>query len=174
METTGSAYRGWTTRLHRIVHRMLIDAGDPYRFNVDALRINRHNIRPISRSQTAQRVIDAKEACRICRGKLQCAFKRNAEKPNAVPDGARHIETRSGQRAIASDASAVLTLDRLPVQAETRVRAANRRHGVGHQHRGSFATQGKTKHSGVDMLSVDDHSEPDAWRLDSGRNRARL
>ena len=67
------------------------------------------------------------------------------------------------------------TVDLLAVELEAAPRAADRRHGVGHQHRPARAAQRQAQHRRRDMLAVDDHAVPGARRLPapprSGRDR---
>ena len=65
-------------------------------------------------------------------------------------------------------------LDRLAVQFEPVLFSADRRHGVGHEHRTAGAFEREPQHRRMDMEAVDDQSVPAPRRFERGGDRAGL
>jgi hypothetical protein len=99
---------------------------------------------------------------------------RHAEKLDAIAYGGRHVDARAGELAVFGRAALAFDDDLAAVKREAFFRAADARHRIGHQHRGSPASQCQPQHGGRDMDSVDDQTVPAAGRFQRRRDGSGL
>ena len=100
----------------------------------------------------------------------------DAQHRDRVAHRRRHVEMRSGQRAVVAAAGAVLHGDVAALQHELARLRSDRGHRIGHQHEaaGRLAAQRQAERGRVHMMAVDDQPADQRVRIERGADHARL
>ena len=81
--------------------------------------VEQNQVGAVARRDTAQLVIEPQKRRGIERGHAQRVGQRNAETPDRIANGARHVEIGARKRPVRCREPAVLAEDRAPMQIET-------------------------------------------------------